>query len=493
MKRIFFNVALLIASIAWFGSCKDKEPAKELRPDCDIISLSLTGLQLTGVVSADDRTVTFSVPPTYDMESLKAVAPGTGLQISTSATVVPDIDVPQDFTKNVKYTVTAEDKVNSKEWTVKLNISPYVPQGIGQVNQKWFKTAVEVGLGVNMEATFATSGELVVCGRTGVIIDGLTGTPKEEKLNMEGIVATTNPANASQNIAFTLVNDEAGNLLGCTLGAWAIGSPDGPEPFRIYRWTSASADPVEIISYPQTSTSHFGRKLTAVGDVTKKAIVTSYDCTADNMNVTDGPANHTYWLINNGVAGAGLKQSTAYNSNNYQQMLWPVSENAIIPFYFSDSGSNDKLSKISYSDGGPSQKIPKGPVPDSDIAADDEWMIKGNEDFGYGRRVIYTQLFSFNGRRHMAILSTYNNETVEDAEYVNYYITVLDLNDNYKVVFFDTKKYNGTFTGINFNGTGGLAVSKITEEESGAKKMRLYAMFTGSGMVCYEISNQFKN
>ncbi|GHT12761.1 hypothetical protein AGMMS4956_07870 [Bacteroidia bacterium] len=448
-----------------------------MREENAIVSFTIPSLDLTGVIDDAHSTVTLTVSPDK-MSTLQDVVPS--INISPSASISPAAGDVQDFTSDVQYVVTSES-LAARTWTVKTVADDYVSAGIGQITEKWDKTATDLGLSANVEATIATNGTTVVAGRSGVMIDGTTGEKLPDLLNMTGVVCNGTPA---QDIIFTVANDDAGTLIGCTLGAWgAAGSND----FKVYKWTSPTDAPTEFISHPQSSTSHFGRKLTAVGNVNSgKAIVTSYDVlsggTYASSVVTGGAATHAYWEINNGTANAGSTVLTNYNCAGLFQMLWPVSPNAVAPYYFSDMGSASAapITTVQYNNGSTMVEMPKGPVEDTEIVDPADVMFKQT---GYGRKILHSMLFTFNSRQYLAIVSYYNNGTTD----FTYYITILDTQDAHRVVFFDKRPYTGNFS-INGNQTAGLAVSTTTDADR-TKTMRLYALFSSSGMVAYEIDN----
>ncbi len=472
-----FAFLVLFGAILSLNSCKDDDPEKEMRPDCDILEFSIPSLEIVGLIDVNAKTITFSVAPDYDMTKLKDVAPT--IQISPKATITPLATAKQDFTKDIKYVVKAENGT-VKEWTVKMVVDLYVSKGIGKINTSWRKTASETGLSANAEATFGVLGNELIMGRSGVIVDAKTGALKTVKLNMTGIQCNGTPAN---DIPFTVANDDEGNFIGCTLGAWGSAAAN---PFKVYKWTSSQQAPVEFISHPQTATSHFGRKLVAVGDVTKTGIVTSYDCADAN---TKAGANHTYWTISGGTAAAGKLVSSKYNTGDIHQILTPAAATAVSPFYFSDRGASNAtpMTVVKYVDAAGVEKIIKGPVPASEITGPQgDAMFK---DTGWGRKVLFTKVFTFNTNKYLAVLSYYDVDVT-----ANYYVTIMDVAKDYNVVLYDKISYTGqAFASLNMNATAGLAVSKEELGTDGkSKTMRLFSLMTSSGIACYELTNAAK-
>ena len=275
MKRLFLTLALGALAVFGLNSCSDDDSDKgpDKRPYCDIEKFSVSVPNVEAKIDRDKALVELYVTPDV-LELLSDVKP-TG-ELSIGATVVPAFSVSQDFTKEVTYLVTAEDGKTQKTWTVKPVVSKYVASGIGSVKRAWVKTKDDIGLTVN-EPTIAAFEDKVVLSRPGMIIDGKTGENTGEKLNIQGIVC--NPTNEATLLPFVLANDSKGNLLGATLGAWALNN----SPWKVYKWTALNAAPVEVISHEQTATESFGRRLTAVGDVNGNAIITSLSVTDYNL------------------------------------------------------------------------------------------------------------------------------------------------------------------------------------------------------------------
>lgn len=493
MKRLFLTLALGALAVFGLNSCSDDDSeggGPEKRPYCEIEKFSVPVPNVEAKIDKDKAVVELYVAP--DLLDLLSDVQPTG-ELSIGATVVPSFSVKQDFTKEVTYLVTAEDGKTQKTWTVKPVVSKYVAQGIGSVKRAWAKTAAEVGLTVN-EPTIASFEDKVIVSRPGKIINGVTGEDTGETLNVSGIVCGAE----ANNIPFVVANDSKGNLLGATLGTWARGAGN---PWKVYKWTALNAAPVEVISHEQTATEQFGRRLTAVGDVNGNAIVTSLN--VDNYNLNNGspaasPAAHYCWKITNGVVNTKAELvavPATYRSGNMYQVLWPASELAVQPFYFSDPGASNAVPVTRLGYVGLDDQIVyfKGGVDPSDIMGGGDEMFK---ETGYGRKVLQSQPFTFNGVNYLAVCAFYSTEigtngATEDKVYL--YTQLLEVSGkDYKVAYVGKDIFNGKVSSLNPNGTGGLAISVIAEgtgNDEGELSCRVYNLLSGVGLVAYTINN----
>lgn len=492
MKRLFLTLALGAMAVFGLNSCSDddSEGGGEKRPYCEIEKFSVSVPNVEAKIDKDKAVVELYVAPDL-LDLLSDVTP-TG-ELSIGATVVPSFSVKQDFTKEVTYLVTAEDGKTQKTWTVKPVVSKYVAQGIGTVTRLWAKNATEIGLTVN-EPTIASFEDKVIVSRPGMIINGNTGENTGEKINVDGIVCGAE----ANNIPFVVANDSKGNLLGATLGAWSRGASN---PWKVYKWTALNAAPVEVLSYEQSATESFGRRLTAVGDVNGTAIVTSLN--VDNYNLTQpspaaAPAAHYCWTITNGVVNTKAELvavPAGYRSGNMYQVLWPASELAAKPFYFSDPGASNAVPVTRLGYVGLDDQIVyfKGGVNPSDIMGGGDEMFK---ETGYGRKVLQSQPFTFNGVNYLAVCAFYSTEigtngATEDKVYL--YTQLLEVSGkDYKVAYVGKDVFDGKVSTLNPNGTGGLAISVIAEgsgDDEGKLSCRVYNLLSGVGLVGYEINN----
>ena len=479
MKKCFNFMTFIVMSVIAlsFTSCKEDEPAQlELRSENEILKFEIPAVGLEGIINAESATIELLVPSDIDESLLKDLTPV--IEYSTGAEISPAPTVAQDFSKDVKYTVTAQNG-DEKEWTVTLKHSDYV-LGIGKTTQIWLNTDAT---SPNVEPALAVLDGYVVLSRSGVVLDANGNTLSDKKLNMEGIAVTPESTDA-QNIPFVLTNDDAGNLIGATLGAWGAYNPEGSvnEFFRVYKWSSIDADPEEVLCSNEAGSAKLGRRLNVVGDINNNAYVTSY---------RDG-TEFFVWKIENGVvtgrpnwADVPEKINMGHTGTNtmYQQLI-PVSTSNIFPYYYGGRHTGATASTVRYVPflGGEEIFIP-GP-----FTNDPEEPFKS---VGWGNYVLDMYKFKFNDRDYLAVMSLM---FPSGAESPKYYITIIDLKDeaNEKFTFacdpimvtFDSNTPNGNLT------AGITAGPEVTDGELRTKK--LYAVYTGLGVACFELSNSVK-
>lgn len=436
--------------------------------DFKIPSLGLTGKRVVeGIGDNQVHQIVVTVLRGFDWNALKNVSPE--FTISVGSSISPAISQLQDFTQPVEYVITSE-KGNSRKWIVKVVESAFITQGelFQDVSKLWYKTSEEMGLTANNENTIATLGNKIVVSRTGLIFDGETGT-SAGVLNMTGINAS---ANTAQNIPFVLTNDDAGNLLGCTLGAWS-------KPyFRVYRWTSLDNAPTEVLEY-SSDAEEYGRKFSVVGDITKDGYINSYDYKSNT-----GRAQTAFWKVIGGTVDPQAELKTNwYNAGSLYQLTCQVNPDNIYPHYFCDVGHTAvTVLKYVYLDG----------------TARKECNVLGNvssDNYKWGGRIYHINLFSFNERNYMTVLSS-----LPTAK--KYYISIVDRtnegnmvgqgNASANVVFQDViDEPKGELQVVNGNGTAGLAIYK-TKNAEGLEELYLYGLMTSSGIACYKITNLAK-
>lgn len=484
MKKFWsWSVFLLIVGAMSIASCKKDEDGPEKRPYNEITSFVIKSgnINFEAIIDKASASVTINVAPD-NVDLLKDIAP-TSIEVSTGATISPAFDVKQDFTKleGVKYTVTAENGM-PKVWTVKIQETKYLSYGFVNSKKLWEKSITNL---VNKEDKeeysefidlnkpgIATFGDYVIISRSNAstplnMFNGETGEKVKETLNTEGIVGGN----------YMLANDDAGNLIGCTLGGWV---PAG-DYFKVYKWTAYNQAPVSFLTAPSAS---FGRKLSAVGDVNNKAIVSSFEISATTS------ASHYVWKIEGGNAGAPEMEAGIASQDIYQ-MLTPVSADAVKPYYTTDRGiaGPPPLSALYYIDLAGGRSIIKGPVPESDITGIDQDMFKQT---GFGRKVLQVKMFTFNEARYVAVLSYFD---VPDSDKFKYYLSVFDASQGSaptKWSIAQSVSFTGKVNVLNYNTTGGLATSKEKVSEDGLKTLNIYMFASGVGVVCYQISNLAK-
>ena len=208
MKKSFFYLASALMMLSIY-SCKQETPAPKPAPtpepekskECKLISFEVKGgsLEIKGELYENDKVVELLYMP-EDGEMLKDMT--ATVKISEKATIAPDPATVKDFSKDQKFTITAEDGETKAEWTVK----PTLAKMKVEITEKMKKPLADIGI-----ANFAkfAGNAIAFCAAdkfagTNKVVYNLDGT-KAGDLNLTGMVA--NPT------IVTLANDNKGRLI----------------------------------------------------------------------------------------------------------------------------------------------------------------------------------------------------------------------------------------------------------------------------------------
>ena len=253
--------------------------------ECDILSFTLSNPNVSGVVDKAEKTV---VLPTKDDVS-KATA---SITVSAHAEVFPDPSKARDYSKPVKYTVTAHDGTTA-EYTVMTGDPERIDMGINVDSiEKLFNFDPVSRLGMpDYTAEVAVSlasieGRLVIClgnGDTPVWIDGLTGD-KGGSIKL------------GEAVPGSITNDESGNMLITNVAQGG----DNREAVKLYRTASVNAAPELFYMFENPVDVPIGHKMKVFGDIDKKAVITY---TAEGVTGVTTTAKAVYLI----VEGGGVK------------------------------------------------------------------------------------------------------------------------------------------------------------------------------------------
>ncbi len=224
-----------------------------------ITSFSLPAVNVTGLLMESQKVVGLLAG---DANLVNLVPQMT---ISLHAKISPAIDAPQDFSKPVTYTVTAESgKVVT--YTVKAVTPQKLAAGIrpGSMKLLWTKSLVDLGIsGVDHTTTSiaVTDQHLMVNTRAvaNKYLNRFTG-------ELEGTVVPT-PVASNQFPNFFATSDAGGQILVTNL----VNSL--PNTLQIYKYKSVTDQaPEKYIEW--TSTTYLaGRKISVSGDLSKNALI----------------------------------------------------------------------------------------------------------------------------------------------------------------------------------------------------------------------------
>jgi hypothetical protein len=344
-----------------------------------------------------------------------------------------------------------------RKWKKDMQRDLNVPAGIND----------EQGQGVN---SIGLIGDYLVLGRkTDLLIDKTDGSVAAGSWDVTG-VGTVN----GNHPPFFVANDDAGNLIGCTLGAWYSSE------WSVFAWTAHDQAPTRILAYsPITGT--YGRKLAAVGDVVNGPgkIITSESVLVE-ANVWTGTQH--IWTVTGGVVNTtpvNVETGIRVNNNAYQ-MLTPVSLDADAGYYVATThsgtsvpGGKDPL--VSYS-----PNISATPVDIMGPFSTQLWNSWGTWAY------FYHKLFSV-GTDDFITVFTGNSSSGGVYEYR---FCICQRNADGTLTFFakdvfphDPIPYGDDETRANGNATGSLTLEKVGAD------VFVYVMASNQAVVCYKMSD----
>lgn len=112
--------------------------------EADITNFELTNMLYPAIIDDVLHTVSIEIARGTDITSLIP-----NITISEDATISPSMDIAQDFSTPVVYTVTAEDGTNEQDWTVEVDI----PFGVLSFENNEFNTGLEAVNNSPLEVT----------------------------------------------------------------------------------------------------------------------------------------------------------------------------------------------------------------------------------------------------------------------------------------------------------------------------------------------------
>jgi len=436
-------VIIAITTLALFTSCSEDA---SLCSEAEVTNFKLNlgnGNYKVGTIE-DGNIIKFKVTPDFDITKLNGAT--SEFFISSYATVTPYPSEPQDFSKDVVYTVKAQDGTTST-WTVKWGYGDKLPdgEGFGYSLKKWEKSWTDLGFTADVENSLAVCGDYLVASRSCICLDKLTGENSGKKLNTTGIPSAD--GSSAKAVPFFLTNDSKGNLIGFTLPGWA-------GVFNIYKWSSIDSAPVLLYS---TTSVGVSRKVNVVGDINGDAYI--YDMRQGSVT-----GEHNRWKVTNGKVEAPeiFETSVPTNDGNWTQCMAALDASASPAFYLADpiaGGSN-----VWYFENGVNEQI-QGPGTEGD---------KGPKGWGN-----FTQAscntFKFNGKTYGAFLT---------SSWGKSFFTILSTNEAQEVVLneiISPVQYNG-------NATGSICTSLSQDGES----IYVYELLTSTGVRCYELTKYEK-
>ena len=410
--------------------------------------------------------------------------------------VEPNWNEKLDFSKDVVYTVTAENG-ETKEWTVKA--PKYYMKKKWEVNYRDLDGSLTDPSPQNANS-IAIIDDYLSIGRTPDLLNKSDGTIAGTVLNVTDIWKSQSgdgdmtPTSSlfTRNFPFFTTNDDAGNMIGCNLNAW------GTDNFVVYKWTSPTADPVVVMEFPtkqevddgegNVSMVQFvslGRKLQVLGDINGKGLII-----APTVDIAGNDASNKgiqyIWKINGGIVDVEhpvVVETNIHWTGYAYQLLTPLGLEPEGPYYVGSQDGAETYPNLQFGNIGNTDKI-FGPFegPAGVNATANKW---GNGNW------LYQKLFTFDGKDMIATF------TSSSGTNYYYYLALLKRNaDNTHETFVPAPSmlWNSAKSDLwpvipwdntscpNGNGTGSFAMEKVGDD------ILFYIFPTNRGVFCWQLS-----
>ena len=243
------------------GVRKDYTVTAEIRKssECFVTDFALIDLGLNGVINDAEGVISLVTSAEIGVRTAAVMA-------SFGATMSPDPnEEPQDFDAGFSFTVTAQNGVDTKTYSVVKDIPPTYEFGLrpGSGKVLWQKKlGDDIGITtLNLTGGLAATSQYVVLNTRGedlVYLDRKTGARL-------GTIALPFKGGVSN---FYCTADENDNIFVCNL------TPNDGETFKIWIIRDIDAAPEPFITYEAAGAS-FGRKISVRGSIDSDAIITA--------------------------------------------------------------------------------------------------------------------------------------------------------------------------------------------------------------------------
>lgn len=296
------------------GTKKQYTIKSEIRKsaDCFITDFSIDELGLGGVINQDASTITFITPDEIGEQLATVIA-------SHGATLEPDPRItPLNYDGDVKIKVTAQNGVNTKEYTFLKAEPKRLPAGanFGTASMRWVKKLSEYGYkstGLN-DATsgLAVTGNHLVINQTGnanpIYINLKTGV-QEGTINLASI--GNNTAGVLNN--YRMTSDDAGYIVISNF------SKDNNGNLTVWRMKGIDGTPEQYIQCSAQG-KNVGDQLSVRGSLDGDAIITA--------TINGGGVDFFRWIVKGGQLQS--QNPELVHVNGYKGACWGNSDVAYL-------------------------------------------------------------------------------------------------------------------------------------------------------------------
>ncbi|MFA6245874.1 MAG: DUF5018 domain-containing protein [Mucilaginibacter sp.] len=415
----------------------------------EIVSFKLKEADINGVVVNNKVFIPYT---DVNLSNQTAI-----VELSYYAKISPDPSAAHDYSKPVKYTVTADDGT-TKEFSVELGTPVKLAKGFSTVKKLWSKSSGDLGFEDYRQLSIATSGDYFVLPNSNEWVGGSsikyynrkTGAPAGN-LNVTGV-----------NGIYAVANDSKGKIVG-------INNLYAGNNVCLYVWDNVSAAPkllARTTDWSSVAGAFYGRKVAVYGDLSANAIIMA---TTDGKNV-GGANNVLKWTVQGGQI---------------------ISQDPEVITY---SKTYDYVAKA----------VPTGALPTSDFYFVSNSPAFMNYVSGMSKSIQYSFNSSFinNPRGNIggAAYFEFNNAkyfAVDDASAYSSAMHIFDVTDPAKI---STSTSSGDYAAFhvfdgsadyiaspspNWNVTGDIAIGSVSAD---GYTMTVYFLVTNGGVVAYELS-----
>lgn len=433
MKQLNILASIIAASATLtFAACSDYDYDSEMARTDLTGKFSVKGA--TGNIyaaSIDGNNITVKVNPFADADAeLTAAYPIFYLPMG--ATCIPSPLEPQDFTKEVRYTIISGDGKNRSEYIVNIGPSDLLPLGQGyslsrRLSEKLYTELGYPGKNQTGEIGNDPNGDLLMfpafCGNRLVGFsrvyawgnnNGRNIAPNHSLAFKVWDVNTLEEVNESVNLGslspsdiVNIANDSKGHMVAAT------GGLNGKDS-ELYYWTSLSAAPVKIGKLP-TPVYTNGHEVDAsmfiqvAGDITTEAVVTY-------MPTKTASGDHVAVTVSAGSITGDRIISTGYPSNDkaWFQMISLFGADSDSGFLVGETEGDGNGSVRAYYCSSSGALVSVMPAylngrPMSDGIT--WWSGTGNTSLRGGSRMPFVMAMTFNGKHYSLVMDGYHWRT----------------------------------------------------------------------------------
>lgn len=425
----FFAASAVCVALLAITACDDYDYDTQLART-DITSTFSVKSEAGNLYSSsiDGDKITLKINPFADVETeLNGAVPV--FYMPMGATCSPSPLEPQDFTKEVKYTITSGDGKNTRVYTVNWGPSDPLPAGEGYayssiLAEKMYTELGYPGQPITGQNGSEANGDLMLfpafCGDNLVGFsrvyawgntNGVTIAPNHSLAfkvwdvnTLEPVSATLNLGNLSPSDIVNITNDWNGHLVAATGGLNGAQSD-------VYYWTSLSDAPRHVGTLPSpvyTNTHEVDGSMfiQVAGDITGDALITY-------MPVKTATGDHVVVSVRSGSISGSRTLSSGYPSNDqaWFQMISMFGTDENANYIVGETEGTGNGSVKAYYNSSNGMTLSTMPAYLNGKAFSDGvvwWSATGHVSLRGGSRRPFVMAMMINGKEYSLVLTGYS-------------------------------------------------------------------------------------